>query len=251
VIRTVIVDDQPMARERLIALLAGERDVQVVGSCASGTEAVGLIRATAPDLVFLDMQMPELDGFGVIEAIGAERMPTTIFVTAYAEHAVRAFEVHALDYLLKPFGRARLERALEHARQRLSAERTTAMAGRLLALADQMRGTPREQRVIVRSGGRVQFISPDRIDWVEAEGNYVCLRVGAESFLVRDTMAGLGARLGAGFFRIHRSTIVNVARIRELRLAAGGDYDVILKDGRMLPLSRLYRDALQARLSGA
>jgi two-component system LytT family response regulator len=251
VIRAVVVDDQPMARERLIALLAGEPDVEVVGSCGSGAEAVGLIRATAPDLVFLDMQMPELDGFGVIDAIGPERMPTTIFVTAYAQHAVRAFEVRALDYLLKPFGRARFQRALEHARHRLAAERSTATADRLLAVVDQMRSGPAEPRIVVRSGGRVQFVSPDRIDWVEAEGNYVRLRVGADSFLVRDTMAGFLARLGGGFFRIHRSTIVNVARIRELRLAAGGDYDVVLKDGRMLPLSRLYRDALQARLAGA
>jgi two-component system LytT family response regulator len=151
---------------------------------------------------------------------------------------------------LKPFGRARFQRALDHARRRLAGERANAMTDRLLAAVDRLRGAGAEPRIVVRSGGRVQFISPDRIDWVEAEGNYVRLRVGAESFLVRDTMAAFAERLGASFFRIHRSTTVNVARIRELRLAAGGDYDVVLKDGRMLPLSRLYRDALQARLAG-
>lgn len=246
-----MADDQPIARQRLLSLLAEENDVEVVAEAASGPEAVAAVRQHAPNLVFLDMQMPELDGLGVIQAIGPERMPPTIFVTAYDDYAVQAFEVHALDYLLKPFGRTRFQAALARARQHLEHQRAGALAGQLVALVDQLRpAAPRGERLMVRSGGRVVFVDIDAIDWVEAEGNYVRLHIGDEAHLIRDTMANLLVRLGEDrFFRIHRSRIVRVDRIRELRLAAGGDYDVILKSGLKLGLSRLYKEALQERLS--
>jgi two-component system LytT family response regulator len=251
-IRAVVADDQPMARERLIALLSDEQDIEVVATAASGPEVVDLVRRLAPDLVFLDMQMPELDGMAVIETIGADRMPATIFVTAYDQYAIQAFDVHAIDYLLKPFGRTRFQTALARVRARIERDRAGALAGRLMALVDELR-TPQVSggRLMVRSGGRVVFINMDQIDWVEAEGNYVRIHAAGDSHLLRETMVSLSARLGdTRFFRIHRSRIVNVSKIKELRIAAGGDYDVILKDGRTLGLSRLYKDSLQQRLAG-
>jgi two-component system, LytTR family, response regulator len=250
-IRALVVDDQPMARERVLSLLAAEEGIEVVGTAASGREAVDAVRRLTPDLVFLDLQMPELDGFGVVEAIGVDRMPLTIFVTAYDVHAVRAFEVHALDYLLKPFGRGRLQQAVARAREHLERNRVGAIAERLTAAFDALQ-TPRRQgpRLVIRANGRVKFIEVTQIDWVEAEGNYVRLHAGADCHLVRETMANLLPKLGeTQFFRIHRSRIVNIDRIKELRLASGGDYDVLLRDGSRLPLSRLYKDALQERLS--
>ncbi len=207
----------------------------------------------APDLVLLDVQMPEMDGIAVVDAIGPERMPATIFVTAFDEYAVAAFEVHAVDYLLKPFGRARLQKALGRVRRHLERDRAGALATRLLAVVDELRGPARRgDRLMLRTGGRVTFVDVDGIDWVEAEGNYVRIHLAGESHLLRETMYSVQKRLGdARFFRIHRSRIVNVSRIRELRLAAGGDYDVILSNGASLGLSRLYKDALQARLARA
>jgi two-component system, LytTR family, response regulator len=249
-IRTLVVDDQPLAVERLRTLLATQDDVEVVGTARSGQEAVAAVARLAPDLVFLDLQMPELDGFGVVAAIGANRMPLTIFVTAYDEHALRAFEVHALDYLLKPFGRTRLEQAVARARRQLEVERAGAMASRLLALVEDLR-TPRTAgpRMLIRSGGRVVYVSIDQIDWVEAQGNYSVLHVGDQAYRVRATLTALAEQLAShGFARTHRSTLVNVDRIRELRFAPGGDYEVVLRDGKTLGLTRLYREALQARL---
>lgn len=235
---------------RLLALLSEERDVEIVATVGSGPEAVDALRQSAPDLIFLDVQMPGMDGIAVVEAVGPDCMPATIFVTAYDEYAVQAFEVHAVDYLLKPFGRTRLQKALARVRTRLEGDRAGAVAARLLALVDELRAAaPSGERLIVRSGGRVSFVDVERIDWVEAEGNYVRIHAAGESHLVRETMARVQAKLDADrFFRIHRSRLVNVSRIRELRLGAGGDYDVVLQDGRHLGLSRLYKDALQERL---
>jgi two-component system, LytTR family, response regulator len=249
-IRTLIADDQPMARERLTALLNEEPDVQVVAACASGTEAVSAIQHHQPDLVFLDMQMPELDGLGVIAAVGPERMPSVVFVTAYDEFALRAFDVHALDYLLKPFGRQRFQRALDRARDHLSRERAGDLAKRLVALVEEVRPShPRAERLMVRSGARVVFVEVRQVDWVEAEGNYVRLHLGEESHLIRETMHAMEARLGGTkFVRIHRSRIANVDRIREMRLVQNGEYEVVLRNGRALGVSRLYRDKLQERL---
>ena len=248
-IRTVIADDQPMARERLTALLSEEPDVQVVAACASGAEAVSAIERHRPDLVFLDMQMPELDGFGVIAAVGPERMPSVVFVTAYDEFALRAFDVHALDYLLKPFGRQRFQKALDRARDHLSRERAGDLARRLLALVEETRpGHPRRERLMVRSGARVVFIEVRQVDWVEAEGNYVRLHVGEESHLIRDTMHAVEARLGGQFVRIHRSRIANTDKVQELRIASNGEYEIVLRTGRTLRVSRLYRDKISERL---
>jgi two-component system LytT family response regulator len=247
-IRVLVADDQPMARERLVSLLAAEPGVEVAATAASGPETVESIRQAAPDLVFLDLQMPGMDGFKVIEAIGVDRMPPTVFVTAYDEYAVRAFEVQAIDYLLKPFGRQRFQSALARARKHLERDRQGELAERLSELLRTGRSRTSE-RLLVKAGGRVSFVDIDSIDWVEAEGNYVRIHAGSQIYLMRETMNGLIARIGERlFFRIHRSRIVNIARVKELIIAGGGDYQVLLWDGTRLGLSRLYRDALQAQL---
>ena len=248
-IRVVVADDQPAARERLVSLLAVEPAIELAGAAASGPEAVDCILQQSPDLVFLDLQMPGMDGFGVIEAVGIERMPPTVFVTAHDEYAVRAFEVQAIDYLLKPFGRHRFQSALARARRHLERERQGKMAGRLAELLQSGRSQSGD-RLLVKNGGRVCFVDVESIDWVEAEGNYVRLYVGDQVHLMRDTMNALIEKIGAHrFSRIHRSRIVNVKRVKELLIAGGGDYQVVLWDGTRLGLSRLYRDALQEQLT--
>ena len=249
-IRVIVADDQPMARERLVSLLAAEPGVQLAGVATSGPEAVDCIINDSPDLVFLDLQMPGMDGFKVIEAVGVDRMPATVFVTAYDEYAVRAFEVQALDYLLKPFGRQRFQSALERARRHLAFERQGDMAGRLAELLRNGRHEPTGERLLIKSGGRVSFVEVESIDWVEAEGNYVRIHAGEQAHMMRETMNGLIEKLGSHrFFRIHRSRIVNIKRVKELLIAGGGDYQVVLADGTKLGLSRLYRDALQEQLT--
>jgi len=250
-IRAIVADDQPMARDRLVALLSEEDDIEVVATAVSGSEAVDAVRRLSPDLVFLDIQMPEMDGITVVEAIGTDRMPPTVFVTAYDEFAVQAFEVHAVDYLLKPFGRARLQKALTRVRGQLERTHASALADRLMSVIDELRKpTLAGERLIIRTGGRVTFVNVEQIDWIEAEGNYARIHAASESHLVRETMVSLQARLGESqFFRIHRSRIVNVARIKELTLRGGGDYEVVLTNGLTLGLSRLYKDALQQRLA--
>lgn len=250
-IRVLVADDQPMARERLVSLLAAEPGVELAGTASTGAEAVAYIRQTAPDLVFLDLQMPGMDGFKVIEEIGVDRMPPTVFVTAYDEYAVRAFEVQALDYLLKPFGRQRFQSALARARRFLERERQGEMAGRLAELLRTGRAPAAgNERLLVKSGGRVSFVDVESIEWVEAEGNYVRLHAGEQVHLMRETMSGLIARIGSKrFFRIHRSRIVNIDRVKELLIAGGGDYQVVLWNGTRLGLSRLYRDALQEQMT--
>ena len=250
-LRVLVADDQPMARERLVSLLSAEPGVELAGTAASGPEAIDCIRNASPDLVFLDLQMPGMDGFKVIEAIGVDRMPATVFVTAYDEYAVRAFEVQALDYLLKPFGRQRFQSALERARRHLERERQGEMAGRLAELLRTGRQESTGERLLVKSGGRVSFVDVESIDWVEAEGNYVRIYAGEHVHLMRETMSGLIEKIGPHrFFRIHRSRIVNIKRVKELLIAGGGDYQVVLLDGTKLGLSRLYRDALQEQLTG-
>ncbi|MGE0362389.1 MAG: LytR/AlgR family response regulator transcription factor [Vicinamibacterales bacterium] len=249
-IRTMVVDDETMARERIVGLLQQEKDIELIGQCADGQQAVDAIQHQQPDLVFLDVQMPACDGFGVIEKVGAEKMPAVVFVTAYDEYALKAFEVHALDYLLKPFGRDRFQQTLQHARSHVERRRAGDLGKRLMALVQDIKPEPqRLDRLVVKSGGRVFFLRTDDIVWIEAAGNYVRLHLGEDSHLFRETMNGMEARLDPRrFVRIHRSRIVNSDRIKELQPWFNGEYVVILQNGTRLTLSRGYREKLQERL---
>jgi two-component system, LytTR family, response regulator len=246
-IRVLIVDDEPLARQRLRALLEAEPDVEVVGEAADGREAVEALRKHKPDLVFLDVCIPELDGFGVLEAITEEPRPGVIFVTAYDRYALRAFEVHALDYLLKPFDRERFQKALQRAREEVGRVKTEEVSEQLRALLETAQTSRKYlDRVVVKAGGRVFFLRVEEIDWIEAAGNYLKLHCGREAHLLRETMGNLEARLDpARFLRIHRSTMVNIERIQELQPWFHGDYAVLLRDGTRLTLSRSYRQKLQ------
>ena len=249
-IRTLIVDDEPLARERLVSLLSAEPDIEVVGQCRDGEEAVTSITDLSPGLVYLDVQMPQMNGFEVIEAVGSEKMPLVIFVTAYDQHALRAFQVRALDYLLKPFDRERFAEAVQRARKQIERNETGDLGKRLLALVKDLRkDQPKAERLVVKSGGRLFFLRADEIDWVEAAGNYVRLHVGTDVHMLRETMNSIESRLNPELFvRIHRSHIVNIERIKELQPWFNGDYVVILRDGTRLTLSRGYREKLQDRL---
>jgi two-component system LytT family response regulator len=251
-IRTVIVDDEPLGRERLRKLLSQETDIELVAECGDGREAVRTIQGTSPDLVFLDVQMPELDGFGVVAALQGRAMPAIVFVTAHDKFALRAFEVHALDYLLKPFDRERFQKALARARQQLQSRQAGEVTARLSSLLDDLKGGPAEkgepkflERIAVKSEGRVLLLKTDDVDWIEASDNYVSLHIGNESHLHRETMSALEKRLSPSkFLRISRSSIVNVERVKELQPLFHGDYVVILRNGTKLTLSRNYRDKL-------
>jgi two-component system LytT family response regulator len=249
-IKTLIADDEPLARERLATLLSAEPDIEIIGQCRDGEEAVSAIHDHSPDLVFLDVQMPHMTGFDVIEAIGTDRMPLVIFVTAYDQHALRAFQVRALDYILKPFDRERFAEALQRARRQIERDESGDLGRRLLALVKDLRkDPPRTERLVVKSGGRLFFLRMDEIDWIEAAGNYVRLHVGNTSHLLRETMNAIEARLDPEkFFRIHRSRIVNMERIQEMQPWLNGEYAVVLRTGTRLTLSRGYREKLQERL---
>jgi two-component system LytT family response regulator len=250
-IRTLVVDDEPLGRERLMTLLSAEPDIEVAGQCRDGEEAVRAIMNHSPDLVFLDVQMPGMTGFDVIDAVGSERMPLVIFVTAYDQHALRAFQVRALDYVLKPFDRERFQEALQRARAQIQRDETGDLGRRLLALVkDLRRDQPKTDRLVVKSGGRLFFLRTDEIDWIEAAGNYVRLHVGNTSHLLRETMNAIEGRLDPEkFFRIHRSRIVNMERIQEMQPWLNGEYAVVLRTGTRLTLSRGYREKLQERLA--
>jgi two-component system LytT family response regulator len=245
-VRTLIVDDEPLARERLRTLLADEPGVEVVGECGDGCQAVVAIEELKPDLVFLDVQVPNLDGFRILESVSADRIPAIVFVTAYDHYALRAFDVRAVDYILKPFGRERHQKALEHARAQITRGKSTDISGQLVALLEEIRPQKNYlKRIMIKSGGRLYFLRTAEVDWVEAAGNYVRLHVGAESHLLRETMNGLETKLDPErFIRIHRSTMVNIERIKELQPWFHGDYVVILRDDRQLTMSATYREKL-------
>ena len=234
-IRALVVDDESLARRNLTVLLNRDPDIGSVAECASGLDAIQEIRKSKPDLVFLDVQMPECDGFDVIELLGSDLPPTIIFVTAYDEYALRAFEAGALDYLLKPFDDARFGRALNRAKEKL---------------AHYLPPQPRApERLVVRSRGQVLFVSVADIDWIEAAGYYACLHVGSDTHILRRSLSELEQDLGdEKFVRIHRSLVVNLERIRGLELQTGGEYEVVLKSRVRLRLSRRYRKRLQSRL---
>jgi len=234
-IRALVVDDEPLARSNLTVLLRRDPEIDVVRECGSGMEALAEIRGSKPDLLFLDVQMPECDGFDVLEMLGGELPRAVIFVTAYDQYALRAFEAGALDYLLKPFDNARFDRALGRAKERIAHERNP---------------PPMLERFAVKSAGQVSFLKISEVDWIEAADYYSCLHVGARTHLLRRSMAELDQELDqAVFCRIHRSTIVKLDRVRGLKLNESGEYDVLLGDGTKLRLSRRYRKQLQARLS--
>jgi two-component system LytT family response regulator len=216
----------------------------------TGTEAIEAIQRLKPDLVFLDVQMPGANGFEVIEAVRSERMPLVVFVTAFDKYALRAFDVHALDYLLKPFDRERFEEALARARQQLERRADGDLERRLLQLVQDLTGpSHRPERFVIKAGGRVFFVRADEIDWVEAAGNYVKLHVGNEAHLFRETMNALETQLDPDmFYRIHRSHIVNIERVKELQPWFNGEWVVFLRNGTRLTLSRGYREKLQERI---
>jgi two-component system LytT family response regulator len=232
-ISTLVVDDEPLARRNLTLLLRGDPDIGSIEECASGAEAVEAIRRRKPDLVFLDVQMPECGGFDVLEYLGTDLPQTIIFVTAHDEYALRAFEAGALDYLLKPFDDARFMRALTRAKEKI-------------AHYASHRQPPR--RFVVKAPGRLHFIHVSDVDWVEAASYYACLHTGRETHAIRRTMKELERDLGDNFIRIHRSTIVNLERVGGLELQSSGDYAVVLRTGIRLRLSRRYKKALQSRL---
>jgi len=258
-IRALIVDDEPAAREAIRALLAGDADIRIVGECADGRTALRAIANTTPDLLFLDVQMPEMDGFSMLRQLDPARVPVVVFVTAFDQYALRAFDVHATDYLLKPFDDERFRDAVSRAKLSVRAGQLGRVSEELRALLDGVApgaaprtaapGGPYLKRLVIKSGGRVTLLSVRDIDWIEAEGDYVKIHVGKAWHLLRETMKRLEAQFDpARFVRIHRSTIVNVERIKELQPYFRGEYVVILQDGKSLKLSRGYKEHLESVL---
>ena len=232
-IRVMVVDDEPLARSSLRVLLGRDPEIELVSECGSGKEALREIRARRPELVFLDVQMPECDGFDVLEQLGKDLPPALVFVTAYDQYALRAFEAGALDYLLKPFDNARFARALERAKERIA-----------------LKDAPRKiERLAIKNAGEMLFLKISEIDWIEAADYYVCLHAGARTHLLRRSMNEVEEELGTGAFcRIHRSAIVNLERVRRLEVSEEGGTDVVLGNGTRLRLSRRYKRQLQGRL---
>ena len=235
-IRAIIVDDEPLARSNIAVMLRGDADVEIVKECGSGKDAVIEIRSAKPDLLFLDVQMPEFDGFDVVEALGNDLPAAVVFVTAYDEYAVRAFEAGALDYLLKPFDNARFERTLARGKARIA----------------QSWNAPRGAgRIAIKDKGQITFLEVAEVDWIEAADYYACLHIGPKSYLLRRSLMELEKEFATSLFcRIHRSAIVNLERVKALELNAEGENEVVLKNGARLPLSRRHRKQVQARLIG-
>lgn len=252
-IRVLVVDDELLAREMIREMLAGDSGAEIIGECASGEEAAAAIEAHAPDLLFLDVQMPEANGFEVLETLKNGHTPHVIFVTAYDHYAVRAFEVHALDYLLKPFDRERFDAAWQRAKEHILKEKNGRMDERILTLLEELKaGSKYLERLVIKSGGRVFFLEAGEIDWIEAEGNYVSVHSGKKSHLLRETISSLEAQLDPKKFRrIHRSAIVQIDKIKELQLWLHGEYRIVLHSGAQLMLSRNYRENLQGALGHA
>ena len=261
-IRALIVDDESLAREALAVMLVADPEIEVIAECRNGREAVEAIRKKSPDVVFLDIQMPETDGFQVIEEIGADRMPVTVFVTAYDKYALRAFEAHALDYLLKPFDHDRFDAALQRAKTQVRQRKLGEISENLLAMMQDVKlkfgesesaaRTEPIDRVVVKASGRIYFLKTEEIDWVEAAGDYLSLHTGNQTHLIRETMGDFYAKLDAKkFLRIHRSTIVNIERIKDIRPLFKGEYVITLTSGTRLKSSRGYRRELQRLLDEA
>ncbi len=253
ILRTIIADDEALARKKLRVLLGAEFGVEVVAECQNGAQTLSAVLAHRPDLLLLDIQLPDLDGFQVLERIPSEQLPLVIFTTAYDQYAIRAFESQALDYLLKPFHQERLHRALERAKSELMRSHEENVKARLMdLLRDTKPGATPLSRLVIRTSGRVVFLETHEIDWIEAAANYVKLHVGKDSFLLREGIGRLAARLEPErFVRIHRSFIVNTSRIRELQPCESGEYIAVLKDGKELSCSRGCRAQLQKLIEGS
>lgn len=248
-IRTLIVDDEPLARERILHFLKKDSEFEVVGECGSGRDAVASIQTLRPDLVFLDVQMPRVDGFDVLRQIEPDRMPAVIFVTAYDQYAVKAFEVHAMDYLLKPFRRKRFEEALNRFKHEFSREQPDAgmIAKRALALLEDLnRERSYVNRLLVPKEGGSLFVQVKEVDWFQAEDNYVRLHLGGKSYLIRESLKNLEDQLDPRqFLRIHRRAIVNLDRIQEVQPWFHRTCRIRLKDGTILPVSRRFKHKLR------
>lgn len=258
-IRTLLVDDEEIARRGLRVRLERAKDIEIVGECQNGAEAIASINLLSPDLVFLDVQMPELSGFDVLRAVQPKAMPHVVFVTAFDEYAVRAFEVHALDYLLKPIDDERLAAALRHVREVMLGTRGGAYARQFaeaIASLTRTSASPPDQlgsdRLAIPAGDRVMIIRLADIDWIQASDNYVSIHVGKKTWLLRETISALEQRLTPkGFARIHRSTIVNAQRVTELQSQPNGEFAVVLTDGTTLRMSKSYRAALDQLVGNA
>jgi two-component system LytT family response regulator len=251
-VRALVVDDELMARKRIKRFLKSEPDILLVGECGNGREAIAAIQSLKPQLLFLDVQMPEVNGFEVLAGVRPEELPVVIFVTAFDEFALRAFEAQALDYLLKPFDQERFQKAVLRARTFLQGSESSVFHQRLLHVVDALIARPKHYgRLPVKTGGRILFIGPEEIDWIEAVGNYVNLHVGQESHLLRARMHEMEEMLDAArFLRIHRSTIVNLERVREFQTLYQGECVVILKNGKRLACSQQSSLTLQKRVRG-
>ncbi len=243
-IRAMIVDDEPLAREGLRRLLDEDGDFECVAECGDGQAAVQAVREFLPDLLFLDVQMPEMNGFDVLRSLEEPVLPLVVFVTAFEEHAIHAFEVHALDYLLKPLDTQRFREAVQRARAELQQQGKQAAIGRILTMLGTLRPSHQTtDRIMLKSGGKITFLPVEEIEWVEAQGDYVCLHTPGKKHLLREKISALEEQLSPErFLRIHRSTIVNVNRVKEMQPLYHGDYAVLLYDGTRLTLSRSFRD---------
>ena len=249
-LRCLIVDDEPLARDSIRMMVEKDRELQIIGECSNGLEALKAIREQNPDVVFLDIQMPQLDGFGVVKGLKNQTLPYIIFVTAYDQYAVRAFDVHALDYLLKPLDEERFERATERAKTNLQSQ--SEWAQQITSFLDEVENRDSQylDRLMIKEDGRIFLLNVADVDWIEAKGNYLLIHSGKKSHLMREAMAAMETKLDPNkFFRIHRSTIVNIDRIFELQSLYHGDSRIILQDGTKLLMSRRFRDKLKSHLS--
>jgi len=253
-IRVLVVDDEPLARRGIRQLLDSETDFEIVGECKNGREAVSALEKLSPELIFLDIQMPLLDGFSFIEKVGAQNLPEIVFVTAYDEYAIRAFEINALDYLLKPVDPERFQKTLERVREQIKNKQPRQMEQKLAALLENLKLPESEkylERIAIKENGRVTFLNIDEILWISSEGNYVGLHTKGETHLLRETMDAIERKLDSRkFLRLRRSTIVRIEQIKELHPLFNGEFEVVLKSGAKLSSSRRYRQNLDALLKG-
>jgi two-component system LytT family response regulator len=261
-ISVLIVDDEPLAREGVALHLQDEKEFSIIGECENGSDAIRSILSLKPDLVFLDIKMPKVNGFDVVNAVGSQHMPPVIFLTAYDEYAIEAFNTHAIDYLLKPIDRVRFKESLDHARDQILKNAISKRSEQLTQLLSQTQGLSSltttnqtsalipDERLVIRSNGHIYLLKSEDIYWIEAEGDYITVHTPQKSHLVRETMKNIEARLNEqGFQRVHRSSIVNLSYVRELISLDSGDYQIILRDSTCVKLSRNYREILYQRLN--